>query len=427
MKTQSIFYVKKALLLMMAFMFSCALWAQDLPTKRIMDILIDGSDLWLAGDAGVIKYDKTTGEQIVYRPFFTGDPYSYTNTTLKLAKDHEGNLWVASYGNGIGKFDGKIWTIYSSNQGNFPQNSTATIIVDKENNKWIGSPAYLIKFNDEKWKTWRPEIWECECSSQPFISAMALDHDGVMWIGGYSYPCGTFGKFTGDGFEFYNVDEPDQYLGIGGVTSIAVDKRNNIWVSGNGLRKYDRKEFTTYTPENSTLPSSAIYDIEVDNAGNLWFAGPTCLMKFDGTTFTQYEIPNIKPFIPCIAIEDNGDIWVGTYDDGLLLFSNGEFQPIEIDLSVSIDETDKPARNDAFTVFSNASEIVVDFSLTEAANVSLSVFDMQGKEVCSILRNNDLISGKHQYSCTHTRFSSGVYLVRYVVNGVVNVKKVMVP
>ena len=334
MQSQITSYIKKALLILMAIIVPSILFSQGLPTKRIIDILIDGSDLWLAGDAGVIKYNKTTGEQIIYRPFYTGDPFSYSNTSLKLTKDHEGNLWVASYANGIGNYDGKEWKVYSANYGNFPINSTSAIFVDKHNNKWIGSPAYFIKFNNEKWETWHNETLECQSSSASFITAMALDHDGVIWIGGYSSLCGTFGKFTGDGFEFYNVEEPEQIIG---VTSIAVDKRNNIWVSGNGLRKYDGKEFTTYTHENSTLPITDIHDIKVDNAGNVWFAGNTCLIKFDGTTFTKYDCPNIKPFIFCLAIEDNGDIWVGTYDDGLLLFSNGEFRQVELNF-VSIEE-----------------------------------------------------------------------------------------
>jgi hypothetical protein len=164
----------------------------------------------------------------------------------------------------------------------------------------------------------------------------------------------------------------------------------------------------------------------VDKEGNLWLAGLRQLVKFDGTTFTKYEHPDIKTFIFCIAIEDNGDIWVGTYDNGFFLFSNGEFQEIDLN-KVSIDENNKPAKDDAFTIFANASEMVVDFSLPESAQVSLTVFDIQGKEVCSILKDNNLMSGKHQYSWTYIRSSSGVYLVRYTVNGVVNVKKVVIP
>ena len=417
MKTQLFRYVKKVFLLMLTFIVPCILLAQDFPTKRILDILIDGSDLWLAGDAGVIKYDKITGEQITYKPF-TGE-FQYSKTTLKLAKDHEKNIWATSVHHGIGKFDGRIWTCYSEKQGAFPFDQwNYAIVIDKENNKWIGNYLSLVKSDNANWEEWR-----CEYGAQPFITAMALDTDGILWVGGSSILCGTFGKFTEDGFEFYNTED------LYGVNCIAIDQRNDKWLATtfHGLKKYDGQQFTSYTAENSDIPNNNVYDIKIDKSGNLWLACSKYLVKFDGATFTKYEHPDIKSWIHCIYIEENGDIWVGTYDDGLLLFSDGEFRPIEIDMSVAIAENDKPIKKESFTVFANTSEVVIDFSLTEATGVSLSVFDMQGKEICSILKNNNLTSGKHQYSWNHTKCPSGLYLVRYVVNGSVHTKKVVIP
>jgi ligand-binding sensor domain-containing protein len=425
---KTITYVKKAFLLMMAFIFPCVLLAQmevvpnnSLPTKRILDILIDGSDLWIAGDAGVIKYNKTTCYCIRYIPFKGG--YMYASSVVRLAKDHKENIWANSYCNGIGKFDGETWTIYSQNQGNFPQNQCEAIVIDKEDNKWMGSALSLIKFDDENLEEW---MTDCGLSSAPFITAMALDYDEILWFGGYQVTC-AFGRFTGEGFEYYNMKEG---YPISGITEIAVDNRNNIWMATTqqGLIKYDKQTFTAYTSENSNLPNNTIFDIEFDKEGNLWLACYPSLVKFDGVTFTEYECPEIKSWIHCIAIEDNGDIWIGTHDDGLFLFSNGEFHLVKLDCSVvSISENDKPAKNEVFTVFTNASEMVIDFSLQESAQVSLSVFDMQGKEVCTILNNSHLTSGKHRYSWSYTKSPSGIYLVRYVVNGTVNVKKVIIP
>jgi len=396
----------------------------NLPTKRILDVMIDGSDLWIAGDAGVIKYDKTTGKQIIYTPF-TGEFFD-SKTALKLAKDREENIWATSAHHGIAKFNGETWENYSEKQGDFPHDHwNSAIVIDKNNNKWIGN-MYLIESNNEKWEKWRPETMECGYSSQSFITAMTLDHDETLWIGGYSNLCGSFGTFTEeDGFEFYNMEYPDWIVN---VNSIAVDQRNNVWIgmSWNGLSKYDRQQFTTYTTENSDLPNDIIFDVKVDKEGNLWLACLNQLVKFDGTTFTSYEHPEIKTWIFCLAIEDNGDIWVGTYDDGFFLFSDGRFQHIDLN-TVSIVENDKQTQNETFTVFANASELVIDFSLPESAQVSLSVFDMQGKEVGAILRDNNLMSGKHQYSWNCARAASGLYLVRYVVNGTVYVKKVVIP
>jgi len=420
MKTQQTFYVKKAFVLLMAFIVPCVLLAQDLPTNRIFDILIDDSDLWIAGDVGVIKYDKITGEQTVYTPF-KGE-FTYSKTTLKLAKDHEENIWATSVHHGIAEFDGESWTIYSENQGNFPFDQwNEAIVIDKNNHKWIGNFVYLVKSDNTDNEIWKSWMTDCDFSSAPFITAMAMDNDDVLWIGGCQNPC-TFGKFTGEGFEYYDID-------VSCITQIIVDQRNNLWIAStnHGLIKYDNGQFTSYTTDNSDIPNNSIYDIKADKEGNLWLASGRYLVKFNQETFTKYEHPDIRSWIHCLSIEDNGDVWIGTHEDGFFLFSMGEFYPIELISEVAIDEPDKPAKNDFFTVFVNASDIVIDFSLTQSANVSLSVCDIQGKEVCNILRNNDLISGKHQYSCTHTRFPSGLYFVRYVVNGVADVKKVVIP
>jgi streptogramin lyase len=417
MKTQFFYFVKKAFLLTLAFIVPCVLLAQaevaqnNNTQNRFFDILIDDSNLWIACDAGVIKYDKTTNDYICY---IQGGGY---NPTLRLAKDAERNIWSVSQGGYLKKFDGKIWTNYTIQSGcpNY------AISIDTEDNKWIGTCGSLVKFkDDENREEW---ITDCGLSSASFITAMALDHDGTLWIGGWQYPYCAFGKFTGDGFEYYSIEDDMMTR----ITRINVDKQNDIWigVSNRGLVKYDRQQFTSYTTKNSDLPSDSIHDFQIDKEGNLWLIYDTYLVKFDGTTFTQY---NLQTSVSCLSIENNGDIWLGA-ENALYLFSHDELQPIiTFDcFGTSIVENDKPAQDDAFTVFTNASEVVIDFSLPESAQVSLSVFDMQGKEVCSILNSNHLTSGKHQYLWSYTKSSSGVYLVRYVVNGTINVKKVVIP
>ena len=70
---------------------------------------------------------------------------------------------------------------------------------------------------------------------------------------------------------------------------------------------------------------------------------------------------------------------------------------------------------------------MIDFSLEKDAKVSLVILDLQGREVYIALNQRNLPDGTYQYIWKHTENPSGVYLVRYVVNGTVNVKKVIIP
>lgn len=82
------------------------------------------------------------------------------------------------------------------------------------------------------------------------------------------------------------------------------------------------------------------------------------------------------------------------------------------------------SNEDELNVVNSGAEIAINFTLSEKANVSISVFDLHGKEVVSLLKNRQLLSGNHNYSVDLTK--KGIYLVLHVVNGNINVKKIII-
>ncbi|MDR2087280.1 MAG: T9SS type A sorting domain-containing protein, partial [Dysgonamonadaceae bacterium] len=81
------------------------------------------------------------------------------------------------------------------------------------------------------------------------------------------------------------------------------------------------------------------------------------------------------------------------------------------------------SNEDKFNIASNASGISIDFSLDKSARISLSVINLRGEEVASLLQEHTLSAGNHHYSAYLTK---GIYLVKHVVDGNVNVKKIVV-
>ncbi|MBN1637515.1 MAG: hypothetical protein JW866_01005 [Ignavibacteriales bacterium] len=64
--------------------------------------------------------------------------------------DSDGNLWLASFGTGLVKYDNKTWTYYNKGNKKFPDDLLFSIHIDENNNKWVGSYfAGLIIFNEE--------------------------------------------------------------------------------------------------------------------------------------------------------------------------------------------------------------------------------------------------------------------------------------
>ena len=52
----------------------------------------------------------------------------------------------------------EIWKIYSSTNNNLADNKITAVIIDKNNNKWIGSQEGLTFFDGKNWKTLSKEL-----------------------------------------------------------------------------------------------------------------------------------------------------------------------------------------------------------------------------------------------------------------------------
>lgn len=55
------------------------------------------------------------------------------------------------------------------------------------------------------------------------------------------------------------------------------------------------------------------------------FVTPSGLRLYDGKTFTHFKDGLINPWIWTILEDKNGNIWVGTRDEGLYLFDGKTF------------------------------------------------------------------------------------------------------
>jgi ligand-binding sensor domain-containing protein len=387
-------------------------WANYEGKEMISNILKDGNSLWIATNSDLLQVDMET-EKFTHH-ILEGIPD--LPLLRNLIKDNDGNLWITTQRSGVVKYDGqRILEHYNTSDSSLITDQYCTsIAIDSNNNKWIGSLLYLNKFDGNEWQRWTTP--ESAVASHWFIYDLKFDHNGDLWLGGDSHEW-YFAIFTGQ--EIQPVPEITQP-----VTRILIDKDNNKWLASlHGLIKYDGAQFVTWNAENSDLPANDIYDIRQDVSGNIWLACNKYLVRFDGSEFTNYTNPLLtdsKDFILCLEVDNSGNIWSGTKLSGLFKFTQEQksFQRLNSPAAI---KTVLVANND-FLIHSAGSKQSFDFLLTDAASVSLSVFDIQGKEVVSLLKNHYLPGGNHQYSA---HLKTGIYLVKYVVNGNVNVKKII--
>lgn len=121
------------------------------------------------------------------------------------------------------------------------------------------------------------------------VAAICEDYDGNMWFAvNKPFPANyaVLYKLEGDSIIVYDSTSPG-YTDIGGISGLAVDQQNNLWIAtaGTGLIKFDGTEWT-YFDMVEIAPNSinnSAWDVEVDEENNIWvgtyWAG---LAKYDG-------------------------------------------------------------------------------------------------------------------------------------------------
>jgi ligand-binding sensor domain-containing protein/two-component sensor histidine kinase len=137
------------------------------------------------------------------------------------------------------------------------------------------------------------------------------------------------------------------------IFSILQDRAGFMWFgTTDGLNRYDGYKFTHYFHndlDTNSLSGNSIREIYEDGSGNLWIGTVEgVLNKFHRSTetFTHYPLPddsvivnnsddhyydyplafsrNINKTITVILEEDNDNLWVGTWGNGLYLFNKND-------------------------------------------------------------------------------------------------------
>ncbi len=132
-------------------------------------------------------------------------------------------------------------------------------------------------------------------------------------------------KATGD-IEFYCDRLND--LPSERVSALTIDKEGNIWIGytdkthyeeipgGGGLAKLDENNVVVFRFGTSDLPKNSIKSLAVDDVGNLWVGTYNGgLVKYNGTTMTVYDLSNSdipNNVVNDIAVDNDGDIVIGT-------------------------------------------------------------------------------------------------------------------
>lgn len=288
----------------------------------------DPDTLWIGTDRGLNRVDRTT-DQVTQV-----DPPTFARGVTAIAKDHAGDLWLGTNGNGVIRFDPRSGrsTTYAheaSNPRSLNHNRVAALRVDRGGSLWVGTDFGLSRWEPatQDFSTFRP---------QPKVlvqyRSIAEDASGVLWLATASRGLHRFdpraGTFTVFDAELRAAHPP----GHNRVNSVHVDRAGTVWAATfRGLGKLDPRNatFTSYAAR-SGLPADTVLGILEEDDGRLWVSTPNGLSRFDprAETFTNYHASDglltdrfANPVVA--ANSPSGEMFFGS-QKGLVAFFPGQ-------------------------------------------------------------------------------------------------------
>ncbi|SIT10346.1 hybrid sensor histidine kinase/response regulator transcription factor [Belliella pelovolcani] len=208
-------------------------------------------------------------------------------------------------------------------QQGLSQSSVLSIFQDSFGFLWIGTRDGLNKYDGYAFETYRHRANDITSLGGNTITEIQEDSKSNIWViteNGLSF----FDR-TSDGF--LNYELPKDQFEFTLFNALLIDKKDQIWVGGRyGLFLFDPEKESFHRAGNSAFQLlGMVSSLASDEIGNIYVgASRTTLHKVDSNfKLSKVELETPKDFesrIESILVSQDS-LWLGTYGDGLLLFS----------------------------------------------------------------------------------------------------------
>ena len=238
---------------------------------NITTITSDKSFFWLGtNDAGIIRMDRKTGEQVVFDRNNSGIA---TNTMVSSLVSRDGTVWFGTYEGGLIRFRGGAITNFRSSgkPGELANNNIWSICEDRQGNIWIGTLGSGVQRITRAGRFDTPITTHNSILASDYISTVNLTKKNWLMVSHsnfYSIVNPVSGKII-------NRNIIDNKEGIG-ITESSIctmeDSRGLAWQgSSSGATIWDTKTNAVYLIDmRSGLLGSTVNAMVEDNNHTVW-------------------------------------------------------------------------------------------------------------------------------------------------------------
>ena len=308
----------------------------------ITSVLPDGTgQVWFQDGKGLYCY--APADSAVH--FILSAPGSTHSLALfpvpPLILDKEGYIWYGTFGEGVFKIDpvSHEFNHYTHNPADpesLSENSINCIFEDRSGTMWIGTfgaGVSILDPNANKFTLFKNNPFDPNSLASSFVWTVFEAEDGKLWFGTNAHGVSRYDPVTGT-FTHFNHEPADPgSLSDPSVRKIFQDSKGRIWVGtdGGGLDLYQpaTRSFVHFRhdPDDpGSLSHNSVRAMYEDRHGNLWIGTRDGLNLFnEGTrTFKRFlrekdadGAPSHNFVYSAIYLDDDENLWVGTYGGGL--------------------------------------------------------------------------------------------------------------
>lgn len=299
---------------------------ENQPSQSYIYCIIENDDKSLllgTSDNGVLLFDKQTK---ILTPFFNAQKNSmFVRSLLWIGAE----LWIGTEsGIFIYNKNNKLFTNIRNNNHKYSLSSNAvySIIQDKEQGIWVGTFFGGINYLPANFRTFEKYF---PIMGQNSISGKAVrefceDKNGNLWIGTEDNGLNLYNPQTK---LFKNYLTSNSSIAYHNIHALLIDG-DYLWIGyyTKGIDVMNLKtgviKHITLTDEYNTPTNNSIYTLLKDKRGNIWIGTMTGLFLMDEKTKSIKKIKETdENHILCTIQDDEGQIWVATYSEGVFCFN----------------------------------------------------------------------------------------------------------
>ncbi len=363
---------------------SQGIWKYNPTTNKIVQLQLRGATLghnatwtilqdrsgiiWAATRLGLLRFNEQQAHFEIVRPLFSeiGDSQF---EILSMWEDPKGDLWLGTWSQGLLRYNKQ------SNEFNrFLHNTTLPYVTHiralrefRENQLLVGSDDGLFLFHTETGASERLDIpYYKHGLSDQNVYSIARDRENAIWIGTY------FGGINYLNTALLSVETffPDilpGFLSGKAVSQFCEDLKGNLWIAteDGGINYYDKKKKQISQPIKAsyhnthalllngddlwigtfsrgldcynlktgqsqnfrhdannpeTINDDCIFSLYKTKNGDLFVGTPAGLCRYDQYKKKFVRIPEVTQFIYDIKEDEDGNIWLASYQSGPIKF-----------------------------------------------------------------------------------------------------------